>query len=59
MIQRENKLSETAVKNAIKLSKTCTLTSVRRVMQNANMPDHIIERVLYEPNKIRCTDLLD
>lgn len=59
MIERENKLSEIAIKNAIKLSKTYSLASARRVMQQANLPNHIIERVLYEPNKIRNTDLLD
>ena len=59
MIKRENKLSETAIKNAIKLSKTHSFSSAQRVLQQANLPINIIERVLYEPNKIRHTDLLD
>lgn len=59
MIARVNKLSEIAIKQAIKISKKYSIASARRVMLNANLPKHVIERVLYEPNKIRSTDLID
>ena len=59
MIERENKLSEIATKKGIKLSKIYSLASARRIMQQASLPNHVIERVLYEPNKIRSTDTLD
>lgn len=59
MIERKNKLSEIAIKQAIKLSKIYSLTSARRIMQQANLPNHVIERVLNEPNKTRGTDLSD
>ena len=59
MIARVNKLSEIATKQGIKISKNYSIASARRVMLNANLPKHAIERVLYEPHKIRSTDLLD
>ena len=56
MIDRKNKLVEIAIKKAIKLSKTHSFTSARRVLEQANFPDHIVERVLFEPHNIRKTD---
>ena len=56
MIKRENKLAEVAIKRGIKLSKTHGLASAHRVMQQANLPTQIIQRVLNEPEKIRSTD---
>ncbi len=59
MIERKNKLAEVAIKRGIKLSKTHGLASAHRVMRQANLPTHMIQRVLYEFKRIRSADLLD
>ena len=57
MIERENKLLALATKRGIELSKIHDLPSVCKLMEEAKLPDHVIDRVLYEPMKIRSTDL--
>lgn len=57
MIRRENKLSAIATKRGIKLSKIYSIASARKSMLQASLPNHVIERVLYDPLKIRSTDL--
>ena len=55
MINRNNKIFEIAAKKAVELSRK-NFASARKMMEKTGVPDMVIERVLYEPYKIRSTD---
>jgi hypothetical protein len=56
MDKRINEFFELAVKRLIELNKRKDFASANKFMQQANLPVHVIERVLYEPYNIRRTD---
>jgi len=56
MNKRNNSILEMVTKRGIEMSRRKDFVSAHRVMQKANVPIHVIRRVLKEPNNIRNTD---
>ncbi len=56
MLNREDKNSEKIVKIGIDLASRNEVISARQFMTGAGIPHAVIERVLYEPSKIRKSD---
>ena len=54
---RINKDSENVVKIAINLAYNVSLLSAVKLMTEAGISESVIERILYDPNNIRKTDL--
>lgn len=57
MSPRINKDSENVVKIAINLAYNVSLLSAVKLMTEAGISESVIERILYDPNNIRKTDL--
>ena len=57
MHPRENKELELIVKTAINLAYNVSYTLAENLMLDAGVSPGTIERVLYDPNNIRKTDL--
>jgi hypothetical protein len=58
MIKRDNKIFEIAAKHGIEMARKSHFASARKMMEKTVVPHPVIERVLYEPHKIRSTDQL-
>ena len=58
MHPRNNKDSEFVVKAAINLALNVSFSSAQRLMLDSGISPTIIERILYDPNNIRKTDLI-
>ena len=56
MNKRNNSFFEMVTKRGIELYRRKDFASALRVMLNANIPIHVIERVLSHPDNIRNTD---
>lgn len=56
MNKRNNSFSEMVTKRGIQLSGRKDFASALNVMLNANIPIHVIQRVLSHPHNIRNTD---
>ncbi len=56
MQNRDNYLFDQIVNKGIATSKFKDKVSAKEMMKRAGIPDSIIERVLFEPQKIRSTD---
>ena len=56
---RNNKESEYIVKAAINLALNVSFSSAEKLMVDSGISETIIERILYDPNNIRKTDLID
>ena len=59
MHSRNNKESEFIVKAAINLALNVSFSSAEKLMEDSGISETIIERILYDPNNIRKTDLID
>ena len=59
MQHRTNKDSEFVVKIAINLALNISYDSAKKLMVDHGISETIIERILYDPNNIRKTDLKD
>ncbi|MES2501639.1 MAG: hypothetical protein V4545_03450 [Pseudomonadota bacterium] len=57
MIIRSNKSSEIIVKAAINLAFNISYKFAAELMSDAGISDQIIDRILYDPNNVRKTDL--
>lgn len=57
MYLRKNKESEAVVKMAIHLALNRHYSSAEQLMSDAGISPTVIERVLYDPNNIRQSDL--
>ena len=57
MINRDNKELELAVKHGIRISKNIGDISALLNLKKAGVPNEVIKRVLFEPQKVRSTDL--
>ena len=57
MNPRDNKELEVIVKTAINLAYNVSYTSAENLMLDAGVSPSTIERILYDPNNIRKTDL--
>ena len=57
MVIRKNKDSEIIVKAAINLAFNISYKSAAELMANAGISASIIDRILYDPNNVRKTDL--
>lgn len=57
MIIRSNKDSEIIVKAAINLAFNISYKSAAELMSDAGISEQIIDRILYDPNNVRKTDL--
>lgn len=57
MSPRINKDSENVVKIAINLAYNVSFSSAVKLMTEAGVSESVIERILYDPNNIRKTDL--
>lgn len=57
MVIRNNKDSEIIVKAAINLAFNISYKSAAELMANAGISAAIIDRILYDPNNVRKTDL--
>jgi len=57
MSTRINKDSEIVVKIAINLAYNVSFSSAVKLMTEAGISEYIIDRILYDPNNIRKTDL--
>ncbi|MES2662015.1 MAG: hypothetical protein V4629_01810 [Pseudomonadota bacterium] len=55
---RNNKESELIVKAAINLALNVSFSSAEKLMVDSGISEIIIERILYDPNNIRKTDLI-
>ena len=58
MQPRSNKDSEFVVKAAINLALKVSFNSAEKLMIDSGISETIIERILYDPNNIRKTDLI-
>ena len=58
MQPRRNKDSEFVVKAAINLALKVSFNSAEKLMVDSGISETIIERILYDPNNIRKTDLI-
>ena len=58
MHPRNNKDSEFVVKAAINLALNVSFSSAQILMLDSGISATIIERILYDPNNIRKTDLI-
>lgn len=56
MNKRNNSFFEIVTKRGIELSRRKDFASALKVMQKANIPIHVIQRVLSHPHNIRNTD---
>ena len=59
MLVRTNKNSEFVIKIAINLALNVSYDSAEKLMVDYGISEIIIERILYDPNNIRKTDLKD
>ena len=57
MVFRKNRDSEIIVKAAINLALNISYKSAEELMANAGISASTIERILYDPNNVRKTDL--
>ena len=57
MVIRKNRDSEIIVKAAINLALNISYKSAEELMANAGISASTIERILYDPNNVRKTDL--
>lgn len=57
MFLRKNKDSEVVVKIAIHLALNRHYSSAAQLMSEAGISSNVIDRVLYDPNNIRKSDL--
>ncbi|MES2500299.1 MAG: hypothetical protein V4570_07170 [Pseudomonadota bacterium] len=57
MVIRKNKDAEIIVKIAINLALNISYKSATQLMSDAGISEIIIERILYDPNNVRKTDL--
>ena len=58
MHSRNNKDSEFVIKEAINLALNVSYSSAEKLMVDSGISQIIIERILYDPNNIRKTDLI-
>ena len=58
MHTRNNKDSEFVIKAAINLALNVSYSSAEKLMVDSGISQTIIERILYDPNNIRKTDLI-
>lgn len=56
MIERKDKIMEKAVKEGINIFKSKGDISGLASLRKANVPNDVINRVIFEPHKIRSTD---
>ncbi len=56
MYVRKDKITEEAVKKGVEMSMR-NFRSAVKLMTKAKVPYKVIDRVLFEPHKIRSTDL--
>ena len=56
MLSRNNKVMEEAVKEAIKIYRNEGDFSAVLILKKSKVPNQIINRVIFEPHRIRCTD---
>jgi hypothetical protein len=56
MQNRSNNIFDHIVNKGIVISKFIGMVPANKMMKIAGIPDHIIERVLFEPQKLRSTD---
>ena len=59
MHPRNNKDSEFVIKVAINLALNVSYSSAEELMVDSGISETIIERILYDPNNIRKTDIND
>jgi hypothetical protein len=59
MQPRTNKDSDFVIRVAINLASNVSLKSAEKMMVDSGISKTIIERILYDPNNIRKTDLTD
>jgi len=59
MDKRKDDFFGTVIIRGIELSLRKDVETARTVMQRANLPEEVIERVIHEPSKIRSTDLME
>ncbi len=59
MQPRNNKDSDFVIRVAINLASNVSLISAEKMMVDSGISKTIIERILYDPNNIRKTDLAD
>ena len=57
MVNRNNKVIEKAVKEGIRISRDKGDAYAFLSLKKSNVPNEVIKRVLFEPHKIRSTDL--
>ncbi len=57
MLPRTNQISELVIKTAINLAFNVSFDSAEKLMMDFGISETIIERILYDPNNIRKTDL--
>ena len=56
MNKRNNAFFEMVAKHGIELAGRKEFSAARKVMQEANLPLDVVERILYEPHNFRSTD---
>ncbi len=56
MQNRSNSIFDQIVNKGIVISRFKGMVPANKMMKIAGIPDHIIERVLFEPQKLRSTD---
>ena len=59
MLPRTNKDSEFVIKIAINLALNVSYDSAEKLMVDNGISEIIIERILYDPNNIRRSDLIN
>lgn len=56
MVNRNNKVTEEAVKEGIRISRFKGNAFAFLSLRKSNVPEAVILRVIFEPHKIRSTD---
>ena len=56
MIERKNNTFDKAVKIGLALSQTKKFAAAEKMMTKVGLPYSLIDRVLYEPHKVREND---